>query len=447
MPPEPRQQYDNALVNLSLVVMNPVPDAEAEKAARKFLAEVRALPGGVASLKEAQKTITAIERAIENKDQEITDADLVHLGPASAGGYKGEVDNGGNTIRFTADVAGGGGGLPELAFARVNLVGAGGGGGGGGMMYISTTEVSVGQFAAIVERKGGAGDMAKLGLPGFDAGMDPRVGPRAWEWAGGAGAGKRGVVPARAWLSKMGVGAVQEYPPGMAPPPPSEATPMQYVSPCEAMLAARLVGCRLPSSAEWGAAKGQYAGAMDLSKFNLRDETWKKEYEWVRGLIRDGKRAQFPDAGRFIARGPGEARPEVLQHGNANLWDDGAIWFRGVGEGGGDVVHHLVGNVAEYVVDAPVTDVPAPIATAVRGYFENGAVKLGVIGGSALSDPAMPVDKVQPVGLGDAGDGYSDVGFRLAFSVGTASVADNGKRPLAARLNAILDPLPTLTGK
>src|SRR5581483_11430147 len=106
MPVEPRQQYDNALVNLALVVMNPeTPDEEAAKAARKFLEEARAVPGGVASLKEAQRTITAIERALENKDRESTDEDLAKLGPASAGGYVGTVEGGGALIRFKGDAA------------------------------------------------------------------------------------------------------------------------------------------------------------------------------------------------------------------------------------------------------------------------------------------------------------------------------------------------------
>ena len=191
----------------------------------------------------------------------------------------------------------------------------------------------------------------------------------------------------------------------------------------------------------WAAARAQYAANVEMKACNLRDEAWRREYDHVKGMIAAGKRLQYPDAGAFPL-----GRPDAAARGRANAWDDGTIWFRAVGEGGGDVVHNLVGNVAEYVIDAPVTDPPSGTGAGVKQFLENDAVKVGVIGGSALGDPAMAVDKVQWVNLMDAGDGYSDVGFRLAFSVGSGAASEVGaeKRPLAERLSRILDPLPVL---
>ncbi|HEV8292938.1 MAG TPA: hypothetical protein VGP94_13480, partial [Tepidisphaeraceae bacterium] len=77
-------------------------------------------------------------------------------------------------------------------------------------------------------------------------------------------------------------------------------------------------------------------------------------------------------------------------------YDDGVLWFTEVAPAGMKVFNHLVGNVAEMTL-------------------ENG--HLYVIGGSALSPPTRAVDRECEVPDGRGGNkGYSDVGFRLAFS-------------------------------
>jgi hypothetical protein len=122
-------------------------------------------------------------------------------------------------------------------------------------------------------------------------------------------------------------------------------------------------------------------------------------------------------------------------------WNDQTLWFTPVGVGGaesGSVVHNLIGNVAEYVLDAN-GEVPPALPTAVSDFVQKHAATLKVIGGSALSDPALPPDAPQPVVLAEAQEGYSDVGFRLAFSAGTMSNAS-----LAAKVNKLLEPLPVL---
>ena len=81
---------------------------------------------------------------------------------------------------------------------------------------------------------------------------------------------------------------------------------------------------------------------------------------------------------------------------NDREYDDGVLWFREVAPAGMNVFNHLVGNVADMTL-------------------ENG--HLYTIGGSALSPPTRPIDQDLEIPNWKAGNkGYSDVGFRLAFS-------------------------------
>jgi hypothetical protein len=228
----------------------------------------------------------------------------------------------------------------------------------------------------------------------------------------------------------MGLGAVAEYPAGGEPALPDADMPMQYVPPAVAVFAARLVGCRLPTVAEWTAARAQLAGDVKESEWNLRDKAWMRQYEHARAQIGEGKRVQLPNAGSFA--------PEKGSSLHAKESDDGTVWFTGVEKGGGRTVHNLVGNVAEYVLELPTGAMPEARTSGAEEFVERHRGALRVIGGSALSDPAAG-DKASPIALDDAMEGYSDVGFRLAFSGGT-----DARSSLAARLRRILDPLPTL---
>ncbi len=417
---EPKQQYNNALADFQLAVIDPATsDERAAAAAKDFLVRARSVPGGVAFLGEVQRTLTAVESALENKSG-LMGMEAMRMGPGGSGVYVGKVD--GSVVKFSAPIAEG---LPELAFARVNMP-------DGTVTFIQTTEMSVGQFATILAARSSGSELAKLSFPGFERGNDPRVGPRAWEW-GATGSSRPGVVPARAWLSRMGLGVVADYPAGAEPAPPAADSPMQYVSPTMAVYVARLVGCRLPTAAEWGAAKAQLAGDVKESACNLRDQAWARQYEHVRATIAAGKRTQFPFAGSFA---PGKAGADGKMA--AREGDDGTVWFTAVGTGGGEVVHNLVGNVTEYVFDGPGL-MPEARGVGAEEFVAAHGGELRVIGGSALSDPGVAVDKGQAVATADAVEGYSDVGFRLAFSSG----ADT-RSSLGARLRRILDPLPTI---
>jgi hypothetical protein len=359
-----------------------------------------------------------VESALENKAGGMG-AEALKMGPGGSGVYVGKVD--GPVVRYAAPMAEA---LPELTFARVNMP-------DGTVTFIQTTEVSVGQFGAILAARSSGSEMAKLSFPWFERGNDPRVGPRAWEW-GATGSARPGVTPSRAWLSRIGLGVMADYPSGGEPAAPTSETPMQYVSPTMAVYAARLVGCRLPTVAEWGAAKAQLAGDVKESACNLRDQAWARQYEHAKATIAAGKKTQFPTAGSFAAGKPVDGKVA------ARDGDDGTVWFTAVGVGGGDVVHNLVGNVAEYVVEGAGL-MPEARAAGAEEFVSAHGGQVRVIGGSALSDPAVGVEKTVVVGMGEAAEGYSDVGFRLAFGVG----ADT-RGSLSARLRKILDPLPMI---
>ena len=92
----------------------------------------------------------------------------------------------------------------------------------------------------------------------------------------------------------------------------------------------------------------------------------------------------------------------------------------------GIILIPLIGNVAEYVLGSvPGRDaLEERSADAVAEYLGSEAAQVFVIGGSALSPPAIAVDHPHPVDLSDAAHGYSDVGFRLAFTSPTETTAE-----------------------
>jgi hypothetical protein len=231
---------------------------------------------------------------------------------------------------------------------------------------------------------------------------------------------------------------------------PSLESPMQQVSPVAALYAARLAGCRLPTPEEWQAANRlmEPMAAERGVKPNRRDLTWGKQQQHIREtLSKPGFKPnlnywKWPDEGEFLPKGQeGLAKGE-----NAKVlpsaYDDGVLWFAPVGS---DVlpIHHLIGNVAEYVMEgADEAAKAAPEPDRLRELVAAPSSAISVIGGSAISAPSLPVDSPLLVGFTPArpGDppepGYADVGFRLVFSAkGTAPA----RQSYAARLKGILD--------
>ena len=295
--------------------------------------------------------------------------------------------------------------------------------------YLCTTEVSIGLF---IDMMGAAERWREVGglLKTYDPQLQPIKGPRVWEWKA---VGTEVRIP-QTWLAGES-GAVRHYAEGLDPGTPSARHPMQYVSARAALYFARLMGCRLPTPSEWKAAfeaHGKGGGR------NLRDATWQKQLDHVRKKREQTILIEWPDTGIFR---PPDVKPStgtaatVVVKGN-----DGTLWFEPVGSP--DAFHHLVGNVAEFVLDcAPQFDerlkklADLKTSTIVR-FLGQHATALGVVGASALSPSELwngsdkPFDKAWKTKPDEAADGYADVGFRLAFTAPRESPAERLKRVL-----------------
>jgi hypothetical protein len=158
-----------------------------------------------------------------------------------------------------------------------------------------------------------------------------------------------------------------------------------------------------------------------MNKWNLRDQTWETQRKYVAA----GGAGRWPDEGIFAA---GRISWAVGRSATSRSENDGALYFQPANGSGGAIFHHLVGNVAEYVCDAPEAFDRAgdkKTAVGIRAFVEHAPKSLYVIGGSALSPPEVPFDKPQPVAKTD--EAYADVGIRLAFTAPSKSLAEKVK--------------------
>ncbi len=419
---EPRRRYNESLRQLASDLVG-VDDARARALVENFAQSVGALPGGIAFLAEVESTIARLRAALDGAAAPASDA-ATKLGPGATGQYVGQRD--GELLRF---VPVSGASLPELVFAPVQPASpAAPGGRGDTLTYVGRHEVSV-MVARRLAALAPAGELAKA-LTTFDAMTDPRRGPRSWEWNRAQDA----IIPARAWWPDAP--GAEALPAGAGVP--TDEAPMQYLSPSAAAYLAHLVGCRLPTSAEWSAALGR--SRHDDGACNLQDRSFDAFAQRYR--VGPDDLDAFP-----VNRNPEEPPRE------ARITDD-AVWFWGVGKGCGSPFKNLIGNVSEYVLD-PAPDTPgSPSATSSRFSTVDEWVRtkgnaVWVVGPSALtgtSAVAAEADRKSPVEVVLAAEGYSDVGFRLAFSVKadrveTAAVEGGST---AARVRRVLEPLPTL---
>ena len=188
---------------------------------------------------------------------------------------------------------------------------------------------------------------------------------------------------------------------------------MQQVPAEAALYYAALCGCRLPTAAEWRQAYASYERSVPPERWNLRDQTWTRHRKYVAAGTPGA--ARWPDEAAFRTRGDNpdptgadaKARPQT----------DGTLFFRKVNAAGAVTFRNLVGNVAEFVCDAPDAFETWPDKGSVEGirkFVQQYPGTLYVIGGSALSPPDAPVDRALPVPRADVG--YADVGLRLAFT-------------------------------
>ncbi|HYE63421.1 MAG TPA: SUMF1/EgtB/PvdO family nonheme iron enzyme [Phycisphaerales bacterium] len=331
--------------------------------------------------------------------------------------------------------------------------------------YLCTTEMPVGLFIDAVEAFGkwddvrGVGGQGKKLLDGSN--LETRAGVRTVRWVGSGDKMKMDKsVPANTQPhDKNGMGwhatnmadtmaRNPYYPEGGGPGrPPSDLDPVDWVSPEASLYVARVLGCRLPSSAEWKAAAATGANATP----NLRDESYARQYQHVADNIGDDKFQaknimNYPGSGIMVLQNGAPVAAEL--DGSALTVNDGYLYFAPVNErrqGAEEPkFHHLIGNVWEFTHEAPLAAEALPQATydSVMGLMGQGYANMRVIGGSALSNPQVGTTEPQEFKRTTARQGWADVGFRLAFSTGAG--AGGGGSP-KQRLLGMLQKTPYLS--
>jgi hypothetical protein len=286
--------------------------------------------------------------------------------------------------------------------------------------YVATDELPIGLVLEWVEAQG-----PELWEAWFDAQLNvleemqpanaDRLGPRSYVLGSRKSINsKRSIFEVSTeWLTHVNKDYYVDQPP---PDNPSVNTPLNYISPAAAQVLSEAFGAKLPSVAEW-----LKASRTVLDAENTRDQSWLRQKQHVANL----KDKRWPDSDIFTTSNPGVKKtntgsePIVILVGPQakvaeSVEDDGWLWFSPVPGGSSEKFRNMIGNVAEYVVD------------------EAGQVL--VIGSSALSSPELNFNTPYPINELDkrSGKGYSDVGIRLAFTLGHLSPGHRMQRMIAA---------------
>jgi hypothetical protein len=417
-----RIRYNLLLNRLKQAVSAPgITDARSRELARDFVAAVRGLQGGISFLSNASTVVAAIDAVAGGHSVSPATVEPGRFGPAAVG--LGAGVEAGATIAFTLPTRSG---VPETTL-RFILVGE-----GERASYITVEEVTVGQVAAILAARDAERALTAI-LPTFRPLEDSRLGPRSWTWSRDAFDVPQ-IVPSPNWLSSVAVLGGIDFPSGQTPPPPTFQSPIQNIPATAAAYIASLAGCRLPTTGEWTSLLREHAAEDRLELANLRDSRWKAYNDHMTARKVAGQWSEPGDAGAFRAAG-GAAQDSAA----SNPWDDGWLWFAPASSAANDVVSHVLGNVAEFT-----TTIPHALPTEPRevaAFMTRAIGDLRVVGGSALSDPA--VDPRTPLELDpiDALEGFSDVGFRLAFG---ADAVNRPREHVGLQIAEILSPTPYL---
>jgi hypothetical protein len=433
---EARTRFNLRLIDLEATDPKST-DEQAKGRIASFQQDVRALPGLASD--PAVSALLGELQPLTSEAPEPPKVDIAKIGPGDprlgAAAWAGTPSTDGGSVTFTHQFTAQGAPF-NLTFVRVAPDGA-------PEAFICTQETTADLFIKSMA----AGDRwATVGpmLPQYEPQFPNLNGPRVWVWSSPARPGRPLNVD-RDWFwanpDLKPKGKTDPYPTGAGFPPASPVadSPMNFVTPVASLYMARVVGCRLPTSAEWAAAVKAELSDQALDAYvaqvkpNLRDQTWEAQRAYIQGLI--DTRQLFPvnapprraDAGAFAW-----TPPDATSY--YNQLNDGAVWFVPTPTGPGRIFHNLIGNVAEWLLDdaaaqdaiAPGTPPPDQVRTA-------AGTGLKVAGASALSprqvDPRTPV--VAPANVPAA----SDVGFRLAFSAAGATLKPD---PVAVRLTKVL---------
>lgn len=424
-------------------------DEKARGAAQAFIASIDSaspsISRGVLDAEPVGGIIAGVRGILSGQEVAPARVSPTTIGPGALEGWTGE-ERADGTVAFTNAATAG-----TLEFVRVE----GDAAANVEPFYIMTTEMSLAQYEAIDTISNGTASRL-LGVS--EEAQDYWNGPRVWRLAQGR-AGRNTF-----WLQSSPIyQSTPAYPAGLGDASnqrriaesqggPSESMPMQYVPGAAAVYAAKAVGCRLPTSAEWLAALKQVGGGGTTIGANLRDATWTLQQEHVRGFIAQTTGVNYPDAAGFRAAGV-----RAGAGASATAWpglDDGTLWFRPVadattGSPPAVFVEGLVGNVAEWVFEDPASVEALPDAASAETFLVDGqggweparAGQLRVMGASALSPPEMAADAaLTPAdAYGAATAGYADVGLRLVFPA-----RGTGRETLGDKLAGVLGEAPYL---
>jgi len=417
-----RVRYNLLLNRLKRGVSAPgITDERSRALASEFVAAARNLQGGIAFLSGANTVVAALDAVAGGLVLSPATVEPGRFGPASVG--LGAGIEAGATLTFTLPPRSG---VPEVSLEFI-LVGE-----GAQASYITVHEVTVGQVAAIVAGRNAERQLPSV-LPYFRPLDDSRRGPRTWTWTRDAFDVPQ-VVPSPTWFSAIaGLGGA-DYPAGQVPSPPSFQSPMQHVPASGAAYIASLAGCRIPTIGEWSALKDEHASEIRQELENFRDAQWSTFQTHVVAQKAANRWADPPNKGIFQGSNTRGALSTA-----AHPWDDGWLWFAPAIAAENEPTSHVLGNVAEFVTTEP-WKIPENCEE-LKAFVAHQLPELRVIGGSALSPLAVDPLEPQELDVIDALEGFSDVGFRLAFG------ADAVNRPLeqvGLRVIEILSPTPYL---
>ncbi len=391
--------YNLALREFLTATRSETTDGAFRAAAQKFLNDATAAGPAVLATPGAAAFLNTVRALVEKPPS----ADLSKFGPGAAGWLFQPGKDGAAVYTWSR-----GGVDHTLTFLPVKSSSETG-------LFICTSELSVGLFIDAISAANRWEDVRRAMSNRPEPGLpDARIGPRPWVWrrAPEVIALSRSASDDKSlgWLSGVsGLGDNLYYSPELSrqPAAPSLDSPMQYLSPVAAVIAAKALGCRIPTAEEWTAALGEKPATG-----NVRDASWKKQFSHVQTLVAKGFDVPGPGSGAF--RPFGTAKPSAADEGAAVTdADDGFLWFAPINSGAG-AFEHLLGNVAEYVTEdaAGLDAIAGPdgvYAAAER------AEKVKVIGGSAIAPPSIDPRVPQAVGRTQARGGFADVGLRLAF--------------------------------
>jgi len=398
-----------------------------------FLQKTAALSGDVSSQATASRVRAALTPMGFVEERREPEIDPRTLGPGKVWGVQSASVEGDRLVFRKGNL--------RLEFVRVEAPEA--------PVFLCTQEISIGDAIDIAQGPAAAQFKEASAL------QDPNVaiwtGPRGWSFTA------RGELSVGTWYKNDPIFTPEL--PGYAPTTlapgqvvrlaeaaggePTREHPMQSISPVALAVLARSVGCRFPTPGEWQAAY-QLLGSSIPAGANLRDQAWRTQQQHVDATRRQVIRKdpyQWPDAGAFT---PESGKPPEGERATSRPSADGTLWFAKVGSGPGPV-HHLVGNVAELTFsDWYKLETVAPSAAAIATLFDAQMDALGIIGGSALSAPELPIDRPLPVDTITAEEGYADMGARLAFS---GKGTKPPKQPLATQVQAVLTDEAYLLGR